>query len=202
MTRPLLDWGAATLAVPGESESGDRYAVRNFPEGVLVAVVDGLGHGEEAVAAAEIAVREIKNSGLWSVIPLIKHCHARLRDTRGVVMSAAFFNALEETMTWLSVGNVEGVLLRVRPGDGPGRESLVLRGGVVGSQLPPLYAAILSLVPGDTLVLATDGVHGGFYDGINLRESPQRNADRILAQCSRGTDDALVFVARYKGKVP
>ncbi len=41
-------------------------------------------------------------------------------------------------------------------GGGRARETLLLRGGVVGDRLPPLRAAGLPLAPGDTLVLATD----------------------------------------------
>ena len=32
--------------------------------------------------------------------------------TRGVVLSIALFNAENNTMTWLGVGNVDGLLLR------------------------------------------------------------------------------------------
>jgi len=34
--------------MPGQAVSGDMHLVRPFEDGVLVALVDGLGHGEEA----------------------------------------------------------------------------------------------------------------------------------------------------------
>ncbi len=46
-----LEWGAASLVRPGDSESGDEHLVQFFPSGVLVAAVDGVGHGQEAAAA-------------------------------------------------------------------------------------------------------------------------------------------------------
>ncbi|HMJ58707.1 MAG TPA: hypothetical protein VK467_06195, partial [Gemmatimonadales bacterium] len=52
----LIHWGVATVAMQGESESGDLHMVRAVKDGVLIAVVDGLGHGEEAAAAARMAV--------------------------------------------------------------------------------------------------------------------------------------------------
>ena len=49
MTAPrLIEWGVATLALPGEAQSGDRHLVKPVGSTVLVAVVDGLGHGAEA----------------------------------------------------------------------------------------------------------------------------------------------------------
>src|SRR5437870_3753009 len=49
---PVIDWGVATLAHAGEKESGDLHLVKQVGRGVLVAAVDGLGHGAEAAAAA------------------------------------------------------------------------------------------------------------------------------------------------------
>ena len=58
-------------------------------------------------------------------------------------MSVAVLDARAETMTWVGVGNVEGVLLRAQAAVSPRRESLLLRGGVIGGRLPALLAAIL-----------------------------------------------------------
>ena len=37
------------------TESGDSHVVKPSPEGVLAAVIDGVGHGNEAADAARIA---------------------------------------------------------------------------------------------------------------------------------------------------
>jgi hypothetical protein len=123
-------------------------------------------------------------------------------------MSLAFFQGADATMTWVGVGNVEGVLLytnhptRPAPPAGPARPartSLVTRGGIVGSELPQLRAEVISIAPGDTLIVATDGVKDGFADGVGTATPPQQLADQILARFCKGTDDALVLVARYLG---
>jgi len=105
-------------------------------------------------------------------------------------------------MTWLGVGNVQGVLMRYDAKKGNGQESLLLRSGVVGSQLPALQATVLPIVRGDTLFFATDGVRNDFSVSLSARENPQRAADRILEQYRSGNDDALVLVARLTGIVP
>ena len=199
---PLIEWGVAAQPLEGEAESGDQYVVRPLPNGVLVAAVDGLGHGPEAAAAARSAVVTLEGYAHEPVISLVKRCHERLMRTRGVVMSLASFNALDNTMTWLGVGNVEGALLRADATARPARESILLRGGVVGYQLPALHASILPVTRGDVLILATDGIRGGFAEDVTLSDPPQRIAEQILARRARGTDDALVLVARYLGREP
>jgi hypothetical protein len=100
------------------------------------------------------------------------------------------------------VANVEGVLFRADPAARSPREYVVQRGGVVGEQLPPLRASVVPIGRGDTLILATDGIRAGFVERLDLGDSPQRIADRILTGFGRSTDDALVLVARYVGAAP
>ena len=133
---PLIEWGVAVQPLEGEAESGDQYVVQPFPKGVLVAAVDGLGHGPEAAAAARSAVAILKDYAHEPVISLLRRCHERLIRTRGVVMSLASFNALDSTMTWLGVGNVEGLLLRADVAANPPRENVLLRSGVVAANCP------------------------------------------------------------------
>ena len=78
-------------------------------------------------------------------------------------------------------------------------ETLLLRSGVVGSHLPPLSASVHAVNPGDMLILATDGIRPGFAEELLPLVPPQPAADRILSRYARGTDDALVLVARYRG---
>ena len=195
----LIDWGVATLTLPGERESGDLHLVKPVRAGVLVSVVDGLGHGAEAAAAARAAVAALSRHAQESVLPLLQRCHQALAGTRGVVVSVALFDRADGSMTWLGVGNVEGVLLYADSGRRRGRERLVTRGGIVGSELPPLRAEVLAVAPGDTLILATDGIRSGFADELAIDAPPQQLADQILARSGKSTDDALVLVARYVG---
>jgi phosphoserine phosphatase RsbX len=199
-TAPLLHWGVATLALAGQRESGDLHLVRTLPGGALVAVVDGLGHGEEAAAAAKAAVHTLERFAHEPLLSLLQRCHDALIGTRGVVLSLAAFDATRDSMTWLGVGNVEGVLQHADWSDRSARVDLITRGGIVGHELPAVQAAVVPVSPGDTLVLATDGVRNEFAADISLREPPQKQADQILDRFGRGTDDALVLVARYLGR--
>jgi negative regulator of sigma-B (phosphoserine phosphatase) len=194
-----IEWGVAFMASPGQKESGDKPLVMTFTDGVLVAVVDGIGHGNEAGEAAQAAIRTLESRAHDPVISLVQRCHENLRATRGVVMSVASFDLVHGLMTWLGVGNVEGILLRPNPGRTIVLGSLLLRSGVVGAQLPPLQAAVLPVARMDTLIFATDGVRADFLRGFIPGGPPQKTAERILAKGGKGTDDALVLAARYIG---
>jgi serine/threonine protein phosphatase PrpC len=195
-----LHWGVATLALAGQAESGDLHLVAPVSNGVLVAVVDGLGHGEEAAVAARLAVQTLERFAEEPPLSLLQRCHAALRGTRGVVMSLARFDAPRGTMTWLGVGNVEGVLHHANWADRSVRDSLITRGGIVGSELPAVQAGVMPVEAGDTLVFSTDGIRGGFSEEVSAREQPQHLADQLLSRYGKGTDDALVLVARYLGR--
>jgi phosphoserine phosphatase RsbX len=195
----ILDWGVATATRAGERESGDLHVVQAVGPDVLVAVVDGLGHGAEASAAARAAVAVLGQHAGEPLLRLIKRCHDALRGKRGVVMSVARFEGAAATMTWVGVGNVEGVVLCADRERRPAHHTLLTRGGIVGSELPELRPEVVSLAPQDTLILATDGIATPFVDQLPGDAPPQALADRILARHSKGTDDALVLVARYEG---
>jgi hypothetical protein len=195
----------------GQSVCGDRCVVKALRNAVLMAAIDALGHGEEAAAAAEITAATLEAHADESVIALIGRCHEALRRTRGVALSLGAINAQDSSLTWLGVGNVEGVLLRAPyrtgtgradPQDGPAYEHVLLRGGVVGYQLPCLRASNIPLRRGDTLVFATDGIKSGFAHAVALGDPPKKIAHGLLAQYARRSDDALVLVARYLGNSP
>jgi len=198
---PLIDWGVAASALPGQTQSGDLHLVKSVTTGVLLAVVDGLGHGAEAATAARTAVATLDEHASESVLALLQRCHWALKGTRGVVMSLAFADRQQHALTWVGVGNVECMLFHAAGAlsSRPARASLVTRGGIVGSELPQVRAQVLPLAAGDLLIFATDGIRDGFSDGLQFEAPPQQLAEHILNQYGKGTDDALVLVARYRG---
>jgi len=147
MVDSLIEWDVVQLTLKGQEKSGDHCLVKPFETSVLVAVVDGLGHGEEAAAAAKIAVDVLEANARDDVIALFKRSHEALRGSRGVVMSVALLNGLEGTMTWMGVGNVEGLLARANADIKPQKESLLIRAGVLGGPLPTLDASIIPIMP-------------------------------------------------------
>jgi phosphoserine phosphatase RsbX len=202
ITHPTLECGVAARALDVRSGSGDRHVICPFPGGVLVGALDGLGHGREASDAALLAASILQEHAQEPVASLFQRCHDRLRFGRGVVMSLASFRRAEETMTWMGVGNVQGLLLRAPDRGDLSEASLAPRAGVLGIQLPEFAAETLPVVRGDTLILVTDGIRGDFSQGVGRLLAPQLIADIILGRCRKGIDDALVLVARFSGGSP
>lgn len=193
---PGLEWSVVSRTLPGETVSGDLHLVGRSGDDVLIAVIDGLGHGGEATLAARKAADVLAGQPGAPVIELIRRCHDALRSTRGAAMTVVTVNARERTATAIGVGNVETVVVRARAGAQPARESVLLRGGVVGYQLPHLQASVIPIAPGDVVVFATDGVREDFGDRVTPTEPLPQMVERILAQKFRGTDDALVLACK------
>jgi negative regulator of sigma-B (phosphoserine phosphatase) len=200
---PQIDWAVAQRALPGESVSGDRHVVLTHRRGVMLAVIDGCGHGPEAAKAADLAAHTLRLMPESEVLFHLNRCHLSLTQSRGAVMTLAEFNIGAGTLTLCGVGNVEATLFRAAPRQGvPAEESALLRGGVVGAQLPEPYATIIPVQTADVLVMASDGVRPDFVREQALRTPPQRLADLILEKNFKGNDDALVLVARFREATP
>jgi len=193
----MAEYGVAKFIVPGERESGDQHLVCCNESGVLVAAIDGIGHGAEAARAARAAIAILKNGIGEPIISLVTACHEKLRSTRGVVLSLASLDVKHGLMTWLGVGNVKGVL--VRADKKVGLETLLLRGGVVGDHVPQLQAAVIPVSQGDLLVFATDGIRTDFVSTLSALENPQRAAERVMKSFCNQSDDALVLALRFTG---
>lgn len=194
-----VDYGIAMRTLKGESVSGDAHLIKPFDDGVLLAVVDGAGHGREATVAAETAINVLEKHPEESVLHLMQLCHKELQNTRGAAMTLVSLRTDRNLLEWVGVGNVEGYCFHQAMGALPQAEGVLLRGGIVGYQLPPLRASMVSIVPGDTLILVTDGIRSEFSVNLNLRDTPQRIAEQILSRHLKGTDDGLVLVVRYLG---
>ena len=197
-----MEFGIAAAAVEGQSESGDIHVLQYVQDCLLLAVIDGIGHGDSAAAAALAASAVLKANPSESLETLMQMCHDVLRSTRGAVMSLASIFPRLGQMHWLGVGNVQGMVQRAGAAKGTVQEVLLLRAGVVGAQMPSLQAATVPLQTGDRIIFATDGIRSGFVADLSSLDTPQRSADRILQQHCRSNDDALVVVARYLGNTP
>ncbi len=198
-TERCIDWSISFRPFDGGLECGDACTVVVLPNGALVAAIDGLGHGAEAAAAAQVAIDCLAGAAVEPILQLMERCHEALRKTRGAAITMAVFDAGNNTMTWTGVGNVEAMLFRVDQTAVPRRESLSLRGGVVGYQIPPLRANTLPVFAGDTLVMATDGIDSGFSMVSVAGRTPRDISADILEAHAKGTDDALVFAGSYTG---
>ena len=192
-----IETAFATLPLPGQVESGDLSLVKRVGKGTLIAVVDGLGHGQEAASAAHAAIAALDRYAREPLADLVRRCHTALLGMRGVVLGLAYLDPQAATMTWLGVGNIGGLVLHADATSRPPRIGLVPTAGFVGAEQPHPTSRVVPLTPGDTIVLFSDGIRDGFAESLTLPDTPQSIADFIITRHVKGTDDALVLVARY-----
>lgn len=192
-----IETAFAELPLPGQVKSGDLCLVKRVGKGTLLAVVDGLGHGQEAASAAHAAVGAIDRYSREPLVDIVKYCHPALVGLRGVVLGLAYLDPQAASMTWLGVGNIGGVLLHADVKARQPRVSLVPSAGFIGGEPPHGTARTVPLRARDTVILFSDGVKDGFAESLVLANSPQEIADLIIARHTKGNDDALALVARY-----
>jgi phosphoserine phosphatase RsbX len=194
------EWAVAGQALAGQDECGDCWVVVDGAATALFAVIDGLGHGPEAAHAARLAARVITDNPSEPLDALLVLCHQALMSSRGAAITVGSVDHESRELRWLGVGNVDGTLLRPTPGSAHGVGTPLLRGGIVGYQLPQLrLPEVLSVRIGDVMIMATDGVSSNFADGLSLAISVEELAKAILTKRMTGNDDAFVLVTRYRG---
>jgi hypothetical protein len=196
-----IEWARAGRPLPTEYISGDRgIAVDLDGQAALFGVVDGLGHGPAAATAALRAVDVLKAASSERLEVLVQLCHRVLDGTRGVAMTLARVDFAASTLTWTGVGNVTGELVTKAPTGVQVRSSVRLIGGIVGYRIPEIRPAqVVSIRPGDLLVLTTDGIDDDYPEHIDFAASATVIAEELLGKHARETDDAMVLAARHRG---
>lgn len=170
---------------PTERISGDVTAWHRAGDRLVVALVDGLGHGILAREAADAAVLGLHADE--ALDDTVRRVHNHVKGTRGVTMAVARVHA----------GRVEvGVVGNVRVGVfGPGGTRRASQTpGTLGLGAAPrtLHPDHLPFGPQDRLVMWTDGLRDQLT--IDRVLPPSQLAPELLARWGRDTDDATVVV--------
>jgi serine phosphatase RsbU (regulator of sigma subunit) len=183
--------GAASRPHPAEHENGDAWVVHQQEHVLRIAVIDGLGHGPEASAAAQAAVQALGAKPAAEPAAAIHACHTALIGTRGAAMSVAWIDLEAACLTYAGIGNVEAHLWQ-----GGSRQRPISYRGIVGSVMRTVRTFEFPLVGPWLLVIHSDGLSSRLEipapgDAWN---DPQALADQLLAQWARASDDATVVV--------
>lgn len=180
-------------AHPAETVCGDAWQA-DWHDGVCrITVVDGLGHGPEAAASAEAALRALRQQPALAPSEAIHTCHAALAGLRGAAISVVTVSADSRSLEYAGVGNVEG---RVRARSR--WERFAPFRGIVGVTMRSVRSFTFALEPGWALVLHSDGVSSRFdelaLDDL-LQQGPRAAATDLIDTWGRATDDATAVVA-------
>jgi anti-sigma regulatory factor (Ser/Thr protein kinase) len=190
-----FSWGGVNVPLGGAGESGDGWAVA--ADGRLAAlVVDGLGHGPEAAAAAQAAISVFGPRPEVGLERFLQRAHEAMLGTRGGVLGICAIDPAAGELTYAGVGNITGRLLR-----GPESQGLVSHDGTIGTQLalPRARSWAYRWSRNAAVILASDGIGRHWdisaYPGL-LSHDPAVVAAVLHRDHARGADDATVVVVR------
>ncbi|HEX2213714.1 MAG TPA: SpoIIE family protein phosphatase [Mycobacterium sp.] len=196
-----IEWAAVRRPHPDEEICGDLPVALDVGAGAaLFGVLDGLGHGQPAAAAAERAAEVLSGARAEPLDVLMQRCHRELIDTRGVAMTLARIDFGTDTLSWLGIGNVAADLVAKGTTGAEVRSSALLAGGIVGYRMPNMLSTHqVSMGPGDLLIIASDGVAEDHFDNIDFATPATAIAEELVSRHGKDTDDALLLAARHRG---
>jgi anti-sigma regulatory factor (Ser/Thr protein kinase) len=191
---PRLEVGALSLPKLGEDVCGDRWAVAWFPERILILVADGLGHGPGAAEAALEAVRTFHEHTALTPAAIVEAIHGALRSTRGAAVAVTEVAPSQETVRFVGVGNISGVVL-----SSENTRQMVSHNGTAGHSLRKIQEFAYPWSSDALLIQYSDGLVTHLrperYPGL-LKRHPDLIAATIYRDYARGRDDVTVVVAR------
>jgi len=186
--------GGYSRPLPGFVECGDTFVIelleREPAGGLLVALVDGLGHGNEAGVAAQAAARTVLGHRELPPDQILRHCDQQLHPTRGAAMAVLRLEA-DGRGEFCGIGNIDVQSLAGQP---PG---LFCLPGIVGHSVRVLRTMPFTMQSGDIYCLHTDGVSSRANLRGCLPGAPRTVARCIVDTWGRPHDDATALVLGY-----
>ena len=189
-------WGAMTRPVEGHTDNGDAYVLRAQDNRLLLAMIDGLGHGEAASEAARAAVAAVERNLTQPVEAIIWAAHEALRMMRGAVMGVAAIDRPAGTIEYAGIGNTD-----IRIIGGRERLRFISLNGTLGSRLERVKVFKENLPKVSTMMMATDGISERWdadnYPGL-MGLHPQLLCATVMRNFSRSNDDATILCGRLQ----
>jgi anti-sigma regulatory factor (Ser/Thr protein kinase) len=190
-----LDVKALLVPKPPEEVCGDGYAVVQTKSMVKIMFGDGLGHGQHAKEAVDMARNFFFDSDHTDPVEIIRTMHDGVRRTRGLVTSVAVLDKKAGTWSLCGVGNI---LTRLY--SGIEYRNYMSYNGTVGLNIPKTMNA--TVIPADRhqhLIMCSDGI----LTRWDLSKYPSAFkhdllllAGALYKDFSRGNDDASILIAK------
>lgn len=186
-----MQLGYLSCPKKGETVCGDSYFIRVEKDRAIMAVVDGLGHGEMAFLASQTAVKCIDLNWEKDATDIIRKCHESLKRTRGAVIGIAKIDFVKKRLEYSGVGNIEFRAISsndIKP---------ISINGIVGYNLRKTKKFEYDISQGDLFVMFSDGISSKFLLNDYKMYGPKKMAEIIMQKFGNNNDDATIIVARY-----
>jgi serine phosphatase RsbU (regulator of sigma subunit) len=190
----VLTLGIVHQPAIGERAIGDDYCVVEGDGFLLVAAVDGLGHGPEAQQAAARAVKTVREHSTLTPKVLLERVHGSLRGTRGVVIGLARIDLAAHTLVYAGLGNIEARIVSPNKTYRP-----ICVNGIAGHQARYFREESFPFGVGDLLIMHSDGISDRFeITALARQRDPQMLANQIAHSHGKDHDDQLLLIARIE----
>jgi anti-sigma regulatory factor (Ser/Thr protein kinase) len=189
-----LDIAGVSVAMGGEPVCGDVWDVQYRHDGAFALVVDGLGHGTFAAAAAAAARAIFRSRAFQAPTDALAAIHEGIRHTRGAAGAIVDLRVKGRSIAAAGVGNISTAVCA----NGHIRQA-VSHNGTLGHAARYFKEYSYPWEPGALLVMHSDGLTSHWsldaYPGLSARH-PALVAGVMYRDFSRRRDDVTVLVAR------
>jgi phosphoserine phosphatase RsbX len=188
-----MEIGTAQLPADGETVCGDALRVIQRDSRWLFVVVDGLGHGPHAAAAATAFCEYVETHADEPLDIMLHGADRAVSGTRGAAAMVARVDTRTSTIDVAGVGNVA-----MRAWSKERFQPLPMR-GVLGRGIRNVRVFRYNITNGDLFALYSDGISASFDIDTIKHQGAANIAQSILTSHRKSHDDSTCLVARYLG---
>ncbi|HEX6172911.1 MAG TPA: ATP-binding SpoIIE family protein phosphatase [Candidatus Binatia bacterium] len=186
--------GAICKPMAGEKRCGDGWGCEFLADRCILVLVDGLGHGLGAAAAAETAVANVRQHCAKAPAAIVEYAHDALRATRGAALAVAEINWAQQSLRFCGIGNISATIIT-----GDNLRHLVSYNGTAGHEARKIVEFTYPWSADALLIMHSDGLMTRWnlqaYSGL-LQRHPSLIAGVLYRDFVRGRDDVTVLTAR------
>lgn len=196
-----LQYSIAGRPFEGEEVSGDLgvvWSMDSNPGFVYAALVDVLGHGNEAYKLA-CRIREyIELTREGDLVLWVTALHKYIRGERGCAGSFCKWDLAKSLVSHVGVGNTRTKII------GNNQKSFIPRSGVIGYLLPSLREETCPVAKTDFLIMYSDGVSEHFdlddcYPQLKPEEYTVDSLVNSIIKCfGKENDDSICLAMQLK----
>ncbi len=156
---------------------------------------DGLGHGEHAHEAVQLAIQAFKRATAEDAALILKDIHEAVKRSRGLVASIAVVDYKSQTWNICGIGNINTRIYR-----GLENKTYTPYNGIIGMNIPrTMKSTVVPFLKHQIIVMHSDGLRTRWnlndMMGI-IKQNSGVIAASLFKENIRGTDDATILVGK------
>nr|WP_321403539.1 SpoIIE family protein phosphatase [uncultured Desulfobacter sp.] len=190
-----IDFHIEKKALTGNPEEcGDTGLIKVYDNFCFLALVDALGHGKPAAQVARHSEAYLADNYTKKLTQIITGLHEWLRGTRGAVAAVCRLDLQTGVLEYSGMGNIHLRLF------GSSQHSLVTKDGIIGYMVPSPALGQTRMMPGDILVMTSDGIKEHFdpdaYPGV-INGRAKDICNHFMTQLGKCSDDLSCIALRF-----